>query len=441
MARAWGRPLRSLTADAVRALGGPEWLAQARLDAFERFSASGLPSPEEEIWRYSRVADLDLDSFEWEPPSAGAAPSALPPGKLLSEAGLAPAALIEVVDGAVARVDLTDAAIRAGLTVSGLSELPSAPDGGLGQLGRGADAFVDLAEAVAPDAVVVALPQGRHVEGSVVISHRLSGGSRLSASRTIVSLGRAAQMSVVEIVESDDTPALHAPVVELRVGEAANLDYAGVQLLGRGAWCFGHQVSEVARDANLRSLSVALGGYYARLRSDSRLVGIGGSSRLLALYFGEGDQMLDFRTLQDHAAPKTTSDLLFKGAVQDQAHGVYSGLIRVRRGAEGTNAFQTNRNLVLSEGATAWSVPNLEIEENDVRCSHASAVGPVDEEHMYYLESRGVPPRVAERLIVLGFFDDLLAGAPAPELHAPLRLAVSAKLARYLAASGTGTSR
>jgi len=142
--------------------------------------------------------------------------------------------------------------------------------------------------------------------------------------------------------------------------------------------------------------------------------------------------MHDFRTLQDHSAPKTTSDLLFKGAVQDEANGVYSGLIRVRRGAAGTNAFQTNRNLVLAEGAMAWSVPNLEIEENDVRCSHASAVGPVDEEQMYYLQSRGIPPEVAERLIVLGFFDDLLAGAPAPALHPVVRRMVSDKLERHL---------
>ena len=112
--------------------------------------------------------------------------------------------------------------------------------------------------------------------------------------------------------------------------------------------------------------------------------------------------MHDFRTMQDHAAPRTTSDLLFKGAVGDTANSVYTGLIRVRPGAAGTNAFQTNRNLVLSEGAHADSVPNLEIEENDVKCSHASAVGPVDEDQQYYLESRGVPTDVAERLIVLG---------------------------------------
>jgi Fe-S cluster assembly protein SufD len=118
--------------------------------------------------------------------------------------------------------------------------------------------------------------------------------------------------------------------------------------------------------------------------------------------------MHDFRTLQEHAAPRTTSDLVVKGAVAGTSRSVYNGLIRMRHGAKGANAFQTNRNLVLSDGAHADSVPNLDIQENDVRCSHASAVGPVDEEQRFYLESRGVPRAVAERLILVGFFAELL---------------------------------
>ncbi|MGH9296050.1 MAG: SufD family Fe-S cluster assembly protein, partial [Acidimicrobiales bacterium] len=150
------------------------------------------------------------------------------------------------------------------------------------------------------------------------------------------------------------------------------------------------------------------GGLYARSRVDSMLEGQGGSAQLLAVYLGTGTQMHDFRTLQEHGAPRTTSDLVFKGAVADQSRSVYSGMIRMRNGARGANAFQTNRNLVLSDGAHADSVPNLEIEESDVKCSHASAVGPIDEEQRFYLESRGVPRRTAERLILLGFFDELL---------------------------------
>ncbi len=138
--------------------------------------------------------------------------------------------------------------------------------------------------------------------------------------------------------------------------------------------------------------------------------------------------MLDFRTLQDHDAPSTRSDLLFKGAVEDHAHSVYSGLIRLRPTARKAKASQTNRNLVLTEGAGAESIPNLEIEANDVRCSHASAVGPIDEDQLYYLESRGVPPAEAERLIVLGFFDDVLDRLPIPTLARALRRTVVEKV-------------
>jgi Fe-S cluster assembly protein SufD len=146
------------------------------------------------------------------------------------------------------------------------------------------------------------------------------------------------------------------------------------------------------------------------------------------VYFADGAQMLDFRTLQDHDAPRTRSDLLFKGAVEDTARSVYSGLVRLRRPAQKSNAFQTNRNLVLTEGASAESIPNLEIEANDVRCSHASTVGPIDEDQLYYLESRGIQPQEAERLIVLGFFDDVFERLPVGALTTGLRRSVVDKL-------------
>ena len=164
------------------------------------------------------------------------------------------------------------------------------------------------------------------------------------------------------------------------------------------------------------------------MRTEARLVGAGGSTRQVALYFAGGQQMHDFRTIQDHDAPHTTSDLLFKGAVQDESRSVYTGLIKIRKHARGTAAFQTNRNLTLSEGAWAESVPNLEIETNDVQCSHASTVGPIDAEQRFYLESRGIPTQIAERLIVLGFFDEVLDQLPVGPLAGELRRRVSAKL-------------
>ena len=201
-------------------------------------------------------------------------------------------------------------------------------------------------------------------------------------------------------------------MVELLVGDDAHVRYLSVQEHGPRTWQVALQRAHLGRDATLRSSAVALGGDYARLRSESRLDGAGSESDLLAVYFGDGDQMLDFRTLQDHDAPHTRSNLLFKGAVEDHARSVYSGLVRLRPHAQQSEAYQTNRNLVLTEGAGAESIPNLEIEANDVRCSHASTVGPIDEDQRYYLATRGIPPEEADRLIVLGFFDDVFS-APA----------------------------
>ena len=171
---------------------------------------------------------------------------------------------------------------------------------------------------------------------------------------------------------------------------------------------------------------------YARVRTDVKVIGQGASTRQIALYFADDTQMHDFRTLQDHVAPKTTSDLLFKGAVQDTAKSVYTGLIRIGHEAKGSVAYQTNRNLTLSEGAWAESVPNLDIETNDVKCSHASTIGPIDDEQRFYLESRGIPPEVAERLVVLGFFDEVLGQLPVGPLAAELRAQVAAKLDRRI---------
>jgi len=292
-----------------------------------------------------------------------------------------------------------------------------------------------LNDAFAMDPLVVDIAAGVAVEDPIVIIHVVSGGGGDAVfPRTVVRSGAASEAGVVEIVVDVDTGLLAdlpsgagssaqdrkargaehlvVPVTEIDVADGATLDYVSVQSLGPDTWQLAHQASTIGTESTLRSFAVALGGSYARLRTDSALQGESGISLLRAAFIGRDDQMLDFRTLQDHLAPRTTSDLLFMGAVADHSHSVYSGLIRVRRGAVRSDAMQTNHNLVLDEGAHADSVPNLDIEENDVRCSHGSTVGPVDEDQRYYLESRGVEPDVAERLIVAGFFENISEQVP-----------------------------
>jgi Fe-S cluster assembly protein SufD len=219
-------------------------------------------------------------------------------------------------------------------------------------------------------------------------------------------------------------------VSALRVdaAQAARVKYLSINDLSPHVWLIANQQSTGSRDSSTLLSTVALGGDYARVRTHARLVGQGASTRQVAIYFADGSQMHDFRTTQEHIAPKTTSDLLFKGAVNDTAGSVYTGLIKIGEEASGTEAFQTNRNLTLSDGAWAKSVPNLEIENNDVKCSHASTVGPIDEEQRFYLESRGIEPDVAERLVVLGFFDEVLGQLPVGDLAGELRRHIGAKL-------------
>jgi Fe-S cluster assembly protein SufD len=277
---------------------------------------------------------------------------------------------------------------------------------------------------------VVVVPRGVALDRPVVIHQELRTTGAAAFPRLVVRLGEGASATVVDCVRSGAEPVLSVPVTEVEVARGARLQLASVQELGPAAWQVGSLVADVAQEADLRVGLVALGGEYARVRTDCRLSGRGANGDLFAAYFGDGDQTLDFRTFQYHDAPDTTSNLLFKGAVGGRSRSVYTGLIRVDKDARGTNAFQTNRNIKLSETAWAESVPNLEIETNDVRCSHASTVGPVDPEQRFYLESRGVPPGVADRLIVAGFFDEVLRQIPGPGVAAAVSEQVARKLDR-----------
>ena len=350
----------------------------------EQWRTTELPTTDAEIWRYSRIEELDLAGYEPR---------------------MHTAQLTGPQDHVRTGVDLVDL-------------FP----------GERPDVFADLNATFAATTHVL-VPAGVVVEQPIVVTHVVPAGGAMVCPRLVIEAGRDSQVTVVECFVSEaGGPALVLPVLQVHAADAARVQYLGINQLSTETWSIGHQQAVGERDSSTLLASVALGGDYARVRTEARLVGTGGSTRQVALYFAGGDQMHDFRTIQDHAAPHTTSDLLFKGAVQDHSKSVYTGLIRIRENAKGSNAFQTNRNLTLSEGAWAESVPNLDIETNDVKCSHASTVGPIDEDQRFYLESRGVRPEVAERLVVLGFCDEVLEQLPAGDLATDLRNRVAAKL-------------
>jgi Fe-S cluster assembly protein SufD len=400
-------------------LGGPEPLRERRRRAHAALAQLELPTTDLEEWRYSRIGELRIDRYRpvvAPPPDPGAADGAAGPV----------AARVVLLDGFVHRVEIDEALAAKGLSVgpvdgAGVAALGTALPGH-GQ------PFAVLNDAWGPSPLAVTVPAGMVLEHPVVVEAHMVTPGGISCPRILVRAGEDSEATVVELQGGADVDALVVPVTELVVGPAARLRHLVVQRHGRSVWQIGNLAAVVERDATVSVGVAALGGDYARCRLDCRLSGRGASGDLDALYFADGDQMVDFRTFQDHAAPDTRSRLLFKGAVDGRSRSVYTGLIRVRPDARGTNAQQTNRNLNLSDESWAESVPNLEIENNDVHCSHASAVGPVDIDQRFYLESRGVPPRMAERLIIAGFFDEVLDDLPPVAERDVIRAALTRKL-------------
>lgn len=401
----------------------PAWLAQARTSAAERAHAAGLPTTAQEEWRYSRIDDVDLSAFT--PVSGPAEPS--PSYGLAGDEAIGDAvAVVDMVDGRVidVRGDVD------GLSIS--SDGADAEDAMGSVMVEPTDSFADLNIMLIDAPLVIRIAAGATISGPIVIRHRTTTADALVATRVVVVAGADSEATVIEAQSSDDVTAMVVAVTELRAEPASRLNYMVVQELAETVWQVGTQVASIDRDAHLVTNAVALGGDYARLRCDTRMIGKGAEGDIKAVYFGERDQALDFRTFQTHVAPNTNSDLVFKGALDGSSRSIYTGLIRIEPEAHAVEAFQTNRNIKLSEHAWAESVPNLEIENNDVKCSHASTVGPIDREQQFYLESRGVPTEVAERLVVQGFFRDIVATLP----HAGIAAAVDAELTSRLQAEG-----
>jgi Fe-S cluster assembly protein SufD len=399
------------------------WLDALRADAASRFLDAEMPSDSDEVWRYSRIHSIDLHQFgPTEPQSTAVDP------ELIEGA----AATVIIRDGRVSAITRTESLGKA--TVQTISEHAEGEKLLNSVRGDAGDAVAHLHDANLTDVIVIDVPRGFHVGAPIVIDTYADAQSGLTVPHTIVRAANGASVSVLERRRSGEAEQLVIPTVELDAAPDARIGYLVIQQLGAATISLENHLSSADQQAHVVSSVAAFGGSYARTRADFRLIGRGASGDLLSAYFGDGSQMLDFRTFQDHLAPDTTSNLLFKGAVTGEAQSVYTGLIRVAETAPGTNAFQTNRNLKLSDAAWAYSVPNLEIETNQVSCSHASTVGEIDEDQRFYLESRGVPTTTAEQLLVSGFFAEVIAQFPIDAVKVELQTIIDDALAADRAA-------
>ncbi len=373
--------------------------AASRQLAWNGFERAGLPQVSDEVWRYAPLGELDLDRFAVAPAPIDAADSDFA-SELCRRAGL----VIRVIDGFCENVSSE----IEGVSVE-IDESSTSFSGDALAARYESDTFSLLNAALAPATTMIRIAAGTLVEKPIVVLNVTRGSS--SFPRTQIDIGRGANATVVEYFEGG-ADALVVPLSEYQIGENAALQLITYQRLAPSAWHVARTTGFLGRDARLRQAVIGMGGHYNRSRNDAEMLGLGSENELRTTFLGSGSQVHDFRTHQMHIAGRSHSTLLSKGAVADDSRSVYTGLIEIEKGAKRTDARQTNHNLLLSPTAHADSVPNLDIRENDVMCAHASSVGPLDELQRWYIESRGVSRNEAERLMIQGFFNEMLVTLP-----------------------------
>ncbi len=405
-----------------------QWLGELRLNAWGNYESLPLPTRQLEEWRYT-----DLSMFRLDKVKLAVGTSEVPQAaRAMLERG-AKSGHVLIVDNNIVELALDDALRAKGVILSDLRtaarEHPDLVQQHLATLALPAtfNKFAALNAALWSGGVFVYLPRGVRVEEPIRIARYISEGGVAVLPRTLIVAEEGSQLGYVEEFMSPDftEPALSCGAVEVIAGNSANVQYVALQSWGEGVRHIATQRTIAGRDANLDTLVVNLGGTVARVDMAASLEGPGARSDMLGLYFAQNHQHFDHNTRQDHKVPHATSDLLYKGALYDKSRAVFRGIIKVFPKAQRTDAYQTNRNLLLSNRAEATSLPNLEIEADDVRCSHAATVGHLDKEELFYIMTRGVSRREAERLVVFGFFGEVLDRLPMPRVVEELRSAIA----------------
>lgn len=402
---------------AERIASSKGWLRDRRQAGWDAFSTLPLPSAQrDEDWRRTDIAKLRLGSFT---PSEAVDENLLAAIRRRRDRGAPEAAL--VVDAApVTRIEGSDNLLAAGVVISPLDEAaavhPQLVERALASVGAGESAFVALWNAMWQGGAFIYVPRSVNARVPVWVAHSAAGDHGATFPATVVLLDDNSSLTLVDdyLSAAGDEELLSDALTVVVAGRDARLDHCVLQQWGERAWHVALHRTVLGSNARLRMFGATLGSRLQKAYWEVLLDGPGAEAEITGVAFGDGVQHLDHQSLQAHRAPQTTSRLKLKVAVRDRARSVYSGLIDVDRIAQQTDAYVQNRNLILSNGATADSVPRLEIRANDVRCGHGATAGHIDDDHRFYLMARGVTAEDADRLVVRGFLDDALAHCPHP---------------------------
>ena len=434
---------KGISAEVVEALsafkGEPGWLTEKRLQAWRTFENLPMPTLRDEAWRYTDISDVVIEDFipyASSPvvSSEGDLPQAVQ--GLIAE-GEENSALVVQHNSETAYSRMDEELERKGVVFTDLHTAlreheDLVKDRLFGLVPEDYDKFAALSAAAFSGGSFLYVPCGVDVEVPIQ-SYRWLDVVGSIMPRTLVVVEENASVTYIDeyasASEAGEDPAFSNGAVELYVGQGASLRYVSLQNWERNVLHFNTIRSETEKDATINSLVVSLGSQLSRTNVEAGLTAPGSDSEMLGLYFADSNQVLDHHTLQDHISHTAHSDLLYKGALRDESVTVFSGLIRVEPGAQKTDAYQTNRNLILgTDDAFAVSLPNLEIMADDVKCSHGSTTGQVDETELFYLMSRGIPRHEAEKLVVFGFFGEVTSRVPLKGLKEKLDRAIEGKI-------------
>jgi Fe-S cluster assembly protein SufD len=397
----------------------PGYLGDYYRHAWDVFERLPLPSTKEEAWRRTDLRGLKTDTFLL--PESGQQRSFTPIPKRYLQPLLGEQHGGEIIISPdVIDISINERLVDEGLIFTdlhtALRAYPNIVERIIGEIVKPEEGkFAAMAAAFAENGILLYIPKGMHIEQPLHSVFWGPGKNLAHFSHVLVYLEDDASITYLHESASPDEiegQTLHAGIVEIHVGAQSKLRFVELQSWGKNVWNFSHERARVQRDGTIEWIFGAVGSHLTKNFSDIDLVGSGATGLMSGFYFTDGKQHLDHDTQQNHFAPNTTSDLLFKGALKGSSRSVWQGMIYVAPGAQKTNGYQANRNLILSRNARADSIPGLEILANDVRCTHGATVGKIDADQVFYLRSRGIPYEEAERLIVEGFFDPIMQRIP-----------------------------
>jgi len=416
-----------------QALGEPAWLLEKRLQALEAFARLPYPTQKDEAWRYTDLSQAPLEAPLEEPKGRRLGRDELPKSVRARLEKTDAAAFLVFLGPDLVYSEVPEELLAQGVVFTDLRTAlkthPEKVEGALFQALGFEEKFGAQNAALFTHGAFLYVPAGVEVKKPLGVFKVLEGGKVASVGRSLLFLEDNAQATYIEEYLSDDLePTLHLSATEMLLRPGARLRHAHVQTLGDGVYHLHRQRALLERDSALNDLVATFGGRLSRAEVASELLGPGAESEMLGLYFAHGEQHFDHYTLQHHVAHHTRSDLLYKGAVKDRAHAVYSGLIRLEPKAQKTDAYQANRNLLLSPTARVDSIPQLEIAANDVRCTHGSTTAPVDEMQLFYLQSRGLSRSLAQELLVKAHLADVLTRIPLEALRLHLEAVIEEKV-------------